>query len=83
MKNITTIPSKDVAYVRENHRPECAYIITNQEQLNKLNTLLGINETCYPALYVSLAGLFHPEALCREREYAAIGYEILTINEED
>ena len=75
-KNMTGMVVSDISNEDES---KSAYIVKTKKHLNRLNHLLGLTELCYPALYVSMAGIFHPVPLYRKEEYIAIGYRIVKI----
>ena len=56
-----------------------AYVVRTKKQLDRFNHLFGLTEICYPALYISMAGLFHAVPLKRKDEYVSIGYRIVKI----
>lgn len=74
---IKTTPQLKISYIQDNNYPERAYVVRTAKQLTRFNIISKSDEVCYPALYVSLAGMFHPVPISREKEYASLGYEII------
>ena len=72
-----TSPQLEIAYIQDSSYPERAYVVRTSKQLARFNIISKSDEVCYPALYVSLAGMFHPVPISRKKEYDALGYEII------
>ena len=77
MTNTTT--NMVISSISNEDESKSAYVVRTKKQLSRLNQLLGLTEICYPALYISMAGMFHPVPLTRKDEYVAIGYRIVKI----